>query len=363
MFFENSTNKEHQPLSKLVPRNHKLFMASLVFLSMIHPTTIGYDAMMAGTILNLDSYLEYFNLNSVTIGLNNSGTWIGEILAGTYVTQVLNDKFGRKFTIYYGIACIYVGIILQSAAQNVGMFIVGRIFIGYGGITTQISALVLVSELCKTEVRGFFMGFSFSTFMAGALIASGVTYATENCPGNWNWRIPSIIQVVPSLFAILNLFFLPESPKFLTLKGYYQKAIDTLCIIYEGDEEKARARIEEYKLEDMKNNMSDYNPWRELFTTRLNRHRMFINFTHAILCELAGSSVGTFYLAIMLEQAGITSATERLQVTIVMTSWQLVCAVTGSYMFDKIGRKKHFWSIGRNDSVFFNLGRIGKRVW
>lgn len=98
----------------------------------------------------------------------------------------MNANFGRKTSFICGVCTLFVEIIIQSAAQNSGIFIIGRIFISYGGVTTQISAFILVAELCKAEVRGFFMDLAFETFWDGALIASGVAYATRNLPGDWN---------------------------------------------------------------------------------------------------------------------------------------------------------------------------------
>ena len=30
----------------------------------------------------------------------------------------------------------------------------------------------------------------------------------------WGWRIPSVLQAFPSLFQIIFVYFLPESPRF-----------------------------------------------------------------------------------------------------------------------------------------------------
>lgn len=336
------SNKEKniQPLSKSVPKNQVLFLICIAILSMIHPITLGYDSLMVGSILNLESYLNYFHLNDVTIGLNTASNWMGQFVASLTVTQFVADKFGRKKGIMLGISIYFIGIILQSALQNNGMFIVGRILIGFAGGITNVSAIVLVAELCPIHKRGFIMGIAFSSFLIGALLSSGVTYGLRNAPGNWNWRIPSIIQAVPSILASINLFFLPESPRFLVLKGYDLKALQTLMIVNDNDEEKCKIALEEFKIENSQVQSNNYHPWGQFFKVRINVHKAFINFTHAILTEMGGSSIGTTYLALLLQQAGIASSTERLQVNIVMSVWQLTCACSGCFFFDKIGRKR-----------------------
>lgn len=55
--------------------------------------------------------------------------YIGRIL-GLAVSGYCTDKFGRRPTIFIGSAITIVGIILQGAAQNIAMFVVGRAILG-----------------------------------------------------------------------------------------------------------------------------------------------------------------------------------------------------------------------------------------
>lgn len=348
-------------LSKFVPRNRYAFLFSITILTMVHPTTLGYDSMMTGGILNLDSYLSYFDLTTATIGLNSASSWMGKIIACFYVSQVLNDNSGRKNAIIAGVAILFAGIVLQSAAVHIAMFIVGRILIGYGGVITNIAAINLVAELCPIHLRGFLLGLAFSCFLVGSLISSGITFGVRNAPGNWNWRIPSIIQGAPNIVALINLTFLPESPKYLLFHGQEKKAFETLMIINNNDEVLCAQKIEDYKIEDLRISSRTFRPWTQLYKSRINLHRVFINLTQAVCVEMGGSSVGSHYLTLLLIQAGITDSTERLQVNIVMSAWQLVCAVSGSLCFDTLGRKRQCL-IGLSGMVvmFYILGGLIK---
>lgn len=324
----------------LVPRNKDLFYASIILMSIVHPTIMGYDSMMVGSILNLDAYVSYFNLNNTTTGLNTAAVWLGQILATLTVLQYFNDQYGRKTTIWISIAISIIGIVLQSAAQNVVMFIIGRIIIGFGIAIGVVSSSILVSELVSVERRGFVLGLSFTSFLVGSLLAAGVTYATRNASGNWCWRIPSIIQGAPDVLAILNLLCISESPRWLIEKGRIDEACEILTIIGEippGEEymecKKIQAHIEEEKI------LLRGNKWKAMVRSKKRLHRVLILFTQAFTTEMAGSSVGSYYLSILLLQAGVTDSTDRLRVNIIMSSWSLVIAVCGCLMFDKIGRK------------------------
>lgn len=56
-------------------------------------------------------------------------------------------------------------------------------------------------------------------------------------PNNWGWRIPSFLQVLPSLLQVSFIWFLPESPRWLVSKGRGKEAYAILMKYHaEGDE-------------------------------------------------------------------------------------------------------------------------------
>ena len=54
---------------------------------------------------------------------------------------------------------------------------------------------------------------------------------------NWGWRIPSFLQVLPSLLQVFFLYLLPESPRWLVSRGRGDEAYAILVRYHaEGDE-------------------------------------------------------------------------------------------------------------------------------
>lgn len=51
---------------------------------------------------------------------------------------------------------------------------------------------------------------------------------------NWGWRIPSILQISPSILQLSFIFFLPESPRWLIAKGRGPEAFEIL-VKYHGE--------------------------------------------------------------------------------------------------------------------------------
>ena len=53
-------------------------------------------------------------------------------------------------------------------------------------------------------------------------------------PTSWSWRIPSLLQAVPSVYQLALIYFIPESPRWLISKGKFNKAKEILYLNHAG---------------------------------------------------------------------------------------------------------------------------------
>lgn len=105
----------------------------------------------------LPSYTGYFNLNNSTTGLNTASVFIGGFL-GPLVSGVMADRLGRRPAIFWGSALTIVGVILQTAAQNIAMFVVARIILGFGSAISGIAGGVYLAETFPSRWRAWGVG-------------------------------------------------------------------------------------------------------------------------------------------------------------------------------------------------------------
>jgi MFS family permease len=70
------------------------------------------------------------------------------------------DRFGRKITILMGAIICLIGAVLQTAAQNLAMILVGRILTGWAIGLLSMAVPVYNSECADTRVRGLIVGLS-----------------------------------------------------------------------------------------------------------------------------------------------------------------------------------------------------------
>lgn len=89
---------------------------------------------------------DFDNPKGALLGVINAAFSIGAVLSLPIVPYV-NDKFGRKHSITIGSVILLIGVVLQTAAVNVAMFLIARIFLGMGIPFCISGASQLIAEL------------------------------------------------------------------------------------------------------------------------------------------------------------------------------------------------------------------------
>lgn len=245
-------------------------------------------------LLILPAYSDYFKLSTATEGLNNAAMWMGGIL-GAFLMQPIPDHFGRRRAILIASIVTIVGLILQTASQNIGMFVVARIIVGIGSAISNGAAPTLLGELLPPRQRARILGLFFSCFYVGSLASSIVNYGSQNIQGTWSWRLPSLLQLIPSLLAIIIVPFVPESPRWLIAHERNDEALEVLIIMQgkkKTDTQDGSEQLREIR-DTLIHEAEEYprNPWREIVSTKGNRRRLFILCTFGPMINMFGNFI------------------------------------------------------------------------
>lgn len=110
-------------------------------------------------VIGSPNFLTYFNTTNTSsiIGAINS-TFNGGAVFGSLMGGFTMDRFGRKMTIQMGALICMVGAILQAAAVNLAMMLVGRIMAGWAVGLLSMSVPVYQSECAHPKIRGLIVG-------------------------------------------------------------------------------------------------------------------------------------------------------------------------------------------------------------
>lgn len=84
----------------------------------------------------------------------------------------------------------------------VAMFLASRILLGVGIPFAINGASQLIAELTYPRERGVITGLFNESWYIGAIIAAGVTLATFKLTSDWSWRLPSLLQILPSTLQL-----------------------------------------------------------------------------------------------------------------------------------------------------------------
>lgn len=182
---------------------------------------------------------------SLIVSILSVGTFVGALLAGP-----LSDWIGRRWGIIISAAIPFnLGVALQVAATEQTMFIIGRLFAGFGVGLVSVQIPMFQSETLPKWIRGAVVGSYQLCITIGLLLASVVDYATQDRNDSGSYRIPLAIQFAWAIILCTGMFLLPETPRWLVSKGRDAKATRSLCRLRRlpADSPYIIAEIEEIK--------------------------------------------------------------------------------------------------------------------
>lgn len=87
------------------------------------------------------------------------------------------------------------------------MYIVARMILGFGIPTCIVSGSSLIGELAYPKERPIMTSLFNVAYFVGQIIAAAICFGTNNIGDNWAWRIPSLLQICPSLLQICFVLY------------------------------------------------------------------------------------------------------------------------------------------------------------
>ncbi|KAF2173282.1 hypothetical protein M409DRAFT_17225 [Zasmidium cellare ATCC 36951] len=189
----------------------------------------GYDASVYNAVQGSDNWVAYFNdPDANIIGAVNTSYTVGAIVAGFFIGGPVADYFGRRVGMAAGAACVVVATFMQtfSPRGQIGCFIAGRVVIGIGqGLA--LTGSIYIGECCPPEIRGTIMTFWQLFYSVGSFIAYWINFACSKHVeelGEWDWKMVVIFQLMMPVLILAQVFFTPETPRWLVKKGKIEQA-------------------------------------------------------------------------------------------------------------------------------------------
>ena len=205
-------------------------ISGIVFAATIGGFMFGYDSgVINGTQKGLESA---FALGKLGIGVNVGAILVGSSI-GAFGAGRLSDLIGRRSTMMLAAVLFLVSALLAGAAPSSAVFIVARIIGGFGVGAASVISPVYISEVTPAHVRGRLASVQQVMIISGLTGAFVANYAVAKYAGGstadfWlgqkAWRWMFWLQAVPAAIYLLALLNIPESPRYLVVKGEDERA-------------------------------------------------------------------------------------------------------------------------------------------
>lgn len=306
-----------------------------------------------GGILTLSSFLDQFpqinpdavqdaaakanrsTYQGISVAAYNLGCFIGAI-----ITIFIGNPLGRRRMIFLGTSIMVVGAALQCSAFSLAHLIVARIITGIGNGGNTSTVPMWQSETCAAHKRGKLVMIEGALITCGIMISYWIDLGLSFAHGSVQWRFPLAFQIVFCFFILSCVMGLPESPRWLILKGREDEARDVIAAVadLETDDpwvENEFRSIKEVALEMSKGTFAD------LFALDRNRsfHRTCLAYVNQMFQQISGINLITYYAAKIYKRLGMSDFLARLLAAINGTEYFLA-SWPSVFLVERVGRRK-----------------------
>ncbi|MEM3786667.1 MAG: MFS transporter [Nitrososphaeria archaeon] len=211
---------------------NKPFYRKLMVLSGLGYT---FDALSTAIIaFILPIITRPFRLSGLETGVLGASALIGYLVGATF-WGLVGDKFGRKNSIMYTLIIYTIFTLISAFSVNFTELTLLRIIAGFGVGGESAVIAPYFSEFIPKSVRGKYTGYLTGFFSFGFIAAAILGYFVVPIPVV-GWRIATVIAALPVFYVIVFRFKLPESPRWLRLKGKDKEADAVITAIHGSTE-------------------------------------------------------------------------------------------------------------------------------
>lgn len=323
-----------------------IFMAAVAAIGGI---LFGYDtAVISGTT---DIVRNQFSLSASGEGWYVGCALIGSII-GVLCAGSLSDYIGRKITMLISAAFFSISAIGCAVCGSFDALVAFRIIGGVGIGIVSIVSPIYISEVSPAKIRGTLVSLYQLAVTAGFLLAylanwaidAGIDPSAAADAGLWSrmfnaeaWRGMLGSETLPALLFLFIIFFIPESPKWLIIKGKPSEATAVLSRIL-GSEDEINAEVEATR----SSSGEDKGSWSDLLKPGI-LVAVLAGCAIAILGQFMGVNAVLYYGPKIFSEAGFDNP---MFSTVLVGLVNFATTVLAVFIIDRVGRKQLiYWGV------------------
>ncbi|MFC6998204.1 D-xylose transporter XylE [Rufibacter roseus] len=321
------------------------YIAGITLIATLGGLLFGYDtAVISGAEQSVQKYLiTGQGLSTWIHGITISSALIGCIIGGA-ISGLLASRLGRKRTLIVAAVLFFLSalgsgypefLFFEEGRPTMGLLYMFNFYRIIGGIGVGLASAVCpvyIGELAPANLRGRLVSLNQFAIIFGMLVVYFVNWGIASGQSvDWldqvGWRRMFLSEAIPAgLFGIL-LFFVPESPRYLSMVN---KDKEALKILTKVNGSTAAKQI----FADIKNTVEHHSG--KLWS--YGKTVIIIGILLSVFQQFVGINVALYYAPRIFQSMGAGTDASMLQ-TVVMGVVNVFFTVVAILTVDKWGRK------------------------
>ena len=213
----DASPKRVRPFEVEGPSAPSRYAYLLAFVAALNSANLGYDiGVMSGAALYVQEDWDLTDVQvEILVGILN-----GCAIGGAAVAHYVIDHLGRRRTFTCSCVVFVFGVVGMAASQTFTDLLFFRVVTGVGvGVGLSVDP-VYIAEVAPKEFRGSLVSWSEISINVGILLGFVATFCFRDLRPGVAWRaMLGCGAVMPSVLFVLTLTVMPETPRWLVLKG------------------------------------------------------------------------------------------------------------------------------------------------
>lgn len=269
---------------------------------------------------NLNAYQEGFAVSNLMVACV-----IGALLAGP-----IADWTGRKKVLILCAVLFTVSAILSALPRSFTELVIARFIGGMGVGMASVVSPMYIAEISPAKIRGRLVALNQLAIVVGILLSYLSNWLLVDTGIN-NWRYMLVAEILPAITFLVGLFFIPESPRWLTKEGLEKEALDVLNVV-------AGAANADHELQEVKKSLAEKSTsLKELLHPSLRRV-LVVGILFSLFAHITGIDTIIYYGPIIFLESGFKTDSALLA-SVMIGITNLIFTFVGMAMVDKAGRK------------------------
>ena len=253
------------------------------------------------------------------------GAAIGALGAGW-----MSATLGRKRSLILGAVLFVAGSLLSGAAWSPETLVAARVILGLAIGVATFTAPLYLAEVAEEHIRGAMISLYQLMITIGILVAF-LSDTAFSYSGNWRWMLGII--AIPGILFLLGLFLLPDSPRWLMMRGRKQEATGVLQKL-RGDTDHVAREVADIE-EQLK---TPQRGWHLFLQNRNFRRSVGLGVLLQVMQQFTGMNVVMYYAPRIFEGMGYNTESQ-MWFTAIVGLVNVLATFIAIGLVDRLGRK------------------------